>query len=84
MNERAKDNHKKTEPVRDFKDSWELKTISSHNLGTSTHSDYIAIDKAPFYEVIDLINFEPIDKDSRRSWIKSLVVPFNMLIKDTS
>lgn len=78
MNERAKDNHNKTEPVRDFKDSWELKTISSHNLGTSTHSDYIAIDKAlqeaRFYEVIDLINFEPIEKESRRSWIKSLVV----------
>ena len=77
MNERAKNNHEKTEPVRDFKDNWELKTISSHGGGTS-NPDYSAIEKviqeAPFYEVIDLINFEPIDKELRRSWIKNLAV----------
>jgi hypothetical protein len=44
----------------------------------ATSTDYDAIDKAlteaQYYEMIDLINFEPIDKERRRIWIQKLSV----------
>lgn len=45
MNERVKDNYKKIEFVRYFKDSWELKIILLYNLGILIYFDYIVIYK---------------------------------------
>ncbi|XP_062578980.1 uncharacterized protein LOC134240890 [Saccostrea cucullata] len=70
-NKKTKANHGRTVPVRDLKDNWILRDIESVE---NVSEDYKALDSCikdlPEYQPIDVIRFEPDDKEERRKWTK--------------
>ena len=72
-NKKMKENHNSPAPVRDFKDNWILRVVEP--VGKVT-LEYGALDlflkNMAEYQPIDLIDFEPNDKEARRKWITHL------------
>jgi hypothetical protein len=81
MKKRAVSNHEKLEPVRGFHDNWMLDTKEA---GNSVAVEYRAIDRAlnecENYQMIDLVDFEPSEKEDRRKWYKHLCVSCSVCI----
>lgn len=72
-NKKMKENHNSPAPVRYFKDNWILRVVEP--VGKVT-LEYGALDlflkNMAQYQPIDLIDFEPNDKEARRKWITHL------------
>ncbi|XP_056009601.1 uncharacterized protein LOC130051588 [Ostrea edulis] len=66
-------NHNSTVPVRDFNDNWMLRVVEPVEKVTV---EYEALDSCVKdlveYQPIDIIDFEPDDKETRRKWITNL------------
>lgn len=66
MKKRTDTNQNKVEPVRGFNDNWTLRTIEPNAL---FKAEYNALNQAlcevEEYQMIDLINFEPNNKNDR-------------------
>ncbi|XP_061174307.1 uncharacterized protein LOC133183363 [Saccostrea echinata] len=72
-NKKMKANHESTVPIRDLKDNWILRVIESvENVPVEYKALDLCVKDLAEYQPIDLIRFEPNDKEERRKWIKHL------------
>lgn len=74
-NRKTKENYSKTNPVRDINDNWYLKTI---DMAAEIKPPYQNINAVIMniepYQAVDLIDFEPQNKDERKNWIQKLAL----------
>ena len=75
MQVKATRNHEQTQPIRNFNDNWSLSVITfSKNIKPQYEAIEQAVRETPYYKAIDLINFEPQEKEARRLWLKGLAL----------
>lgn len=79
MKERTAQNHRKSEPVRNFKDNWSLKKVEKVK---GVKDEYKKLDdflkNITTYTENDLIDFEPEDKTEQRKWLDNLHLSFDI------
>ena len=80
-NAKMDDNHSKSKPVRDINDNWVLSNIDAcPNVLKCYRAPDTFITNVDVYEPIDLINFEPKEKEARRKWIQGLSVSSSLTL----
>ena len=68
-----KENHNSPAPVRDFKDNWILRVVEPVGKVTLEYGALdLCVKNMTEYQPIELIDFEPNDKEARRKWITHL------------
>ena len=77
---RVAGNKDSTVPIRSFLGNWSIQAIESTQ---EVPTEFRALDQSivtmNVYETVDLINFEPKDKEARRMWLKKMVLcPINI------
>ena len=78
--ERSQTVHMSKEPVRSVNDNWSFQIVQSPASLTVLDKYSLlvaACQNLPYYEPVDLIDFEPADTIERRSWLKTLKLPFD-------